>query len=80
MAPAAAAIGSLLAAALVYAVSCAVWPFARCWVCHGQAHHSPRGNHRISRPCRWCKASGRRLRIGRRVWNRLRAAHHTGTR
>ncbi|SCL20466.1 hypothetical protein [Micromonospora inyonensis] len=72
------AIGTL--AALGYAVSCAVWPFARCWVCDGKAHHTPKGNTRISRPCRWCKATGRRLRLGRRVWNRIRVAHHNGTR
>ncbi|XTZ17023.1 hypothetical protein ACQSSU_06500 [Micromonospora echinospora] len=75
MAPVLTATGILLAAALAYAVSCAVWPFARCWVCDGKAHHTPKGNTRISRPCRWCKATGKRLRIGRRVWNRARRKH-----
>lgn len=80
MGPALTATGVALVALLAYAVSCAVWPFARCWVCDGRGHHSPRGNARISRPCRWCKAAGRRLRIGRRVWNRVRVAHRNGTR
>lgn len=60
-----------LVVALVYAVSCAWWPFRDCMVCDGRGAHRPSGNRRISRPCRWCRGAGKRLRLGRRAWNRL---------
>lgn len=55
-----------------YALSCLLWPFARCRICDGHGHHSPKRNRRISRPCWWCKGGGRRLRLGRRLWNHYR--------
>jgi hypothetical protein len=59
-----------------YALSCWLWPMRDCWVCRGTGHHRPTDSNgrrgRVSRPCRWCKASGKRLRIGRRMWNRAR--------
>ena len=66
------ATGTLLVAALVYAGSCWVWPFADCWLCSGRGSHRPKNNRKLSRPCRWCKASGKRLRIGRRLANAIR--------
>ncbi len=63
----------LIAATLAgYALSCAVRPFRDCWLCGGQAHHRSKRNPKLSRPCRWCKATGKRLRLGRRLWNRAR--------
>jgi hypothetical protein len=54
--------------ALVYAVACALWPFAACWVCHGDGKkRSPSG--RSWRRCRWCKGTGQRLRVGRKIAN-----------
>lgn len=61
-----------------YPVSCAVFPLRDCWCCKGYGHHRPkddkgrRGRGRISRPCRWCRSTGKRWRIGRRLWNRAR--------
>lgn len=69
------ATGLILAVLLVYAVSCAVRPFRDCWVCDGKAHHRSKRNAKLSRPCRWCKATGKRLRFGRRLWNRARRIH-----
>jgi hypothetical protein len=66
------ATGVVLALVLTYAVSCAVRPFRDCWLCDGKGHHRGRLNPKLSRPCRWCRASGKRLRIGRRLWNRAR--------
>ncbi|MEU4570756.1 hypothetical protein [Micromonospora sp. NPDC023956] len=65
------AVGVLAAWALTYALSCWIRPFRDCWVCDGKAHHRSAANRKLSRPCRWCKATGKRLRIGRRVWNRF---------
>lgn len=66
------ATGIALVALLLYAGSCIVRPFRDCWVCDGAAHHRSKRNPALSRPCRWCKATGKRLRLGRRAWNRAR--------
>jgi hypothetical protein len=52
-----------------YALSCWVWPIRRCWVCKGTGAHQ-RADRAVRRPCRWCRGSGGRLRIGRRLYNR----------
>jgi hypothetical protein len=66
--------------ALAYAGSCVVWPFGDCWLCKGTGHHRATRNRKLSRPCRWCKATGKRLRLGRRAWNRAREKYRNGTR
>lgn len=66
------ATGIVLVVALVYAVSCAVRPFRDCWLCDGKGHHRSKKNRKLSRPCGWCHRSGKRLRFGRRLWNRAR--------
>lgn len=51
-----------------YLIACAWWPFAACYGCDGDGKkRSPSG--KAWRPCRRCKGSGARLRIGRRLWN-----------
>jgi hypothetical protein len=51
-----------------YAVACWIWPYTSCPKCNGTARiKSPSG--KAFRLCRKCKASGRRLRLGRRVFN-----------
>jgi hypothetical protein len=57
--------------AMYYLGSCWLWPFRKCWVCDGTSKHSRR-DRKVHRPCRWCRGSGRRLRIGRRIWNHFR--------
>jgi hypothetical protein len=74
------ATGIVLVVALVYAVSCAVRPFRDCWVCAGHGHHRSKRNRKLSRPCRWCRQTGKRLRLGRRVWNRARRVQREATR
>jgi hypothetical protein len=72
----------ILALALVtfcYALTCAAWPFTACRNCHGAGRtRSPSG--RAWRYCRRCKATGARLRTGRRIWNLIRTRHKDGTR
>jgi len=59
-----------------YLVRCLIWPMADCWCCDGDGHHRPEPNgkrrSKISRPCRWCRHTGKRLRLGRRIINRVR--------
>lgn len=57
--------------ALLYAGACAVWPFARCWRCeNGRRYQNEK--RKTWRKCRWCKGSGRRLRVGRWIFNKTR--------
>lgn len=65
---------ALVLAALVYAASCIVFPFGRCWCCSGDGKHH-RKDRKVHRRCRWCKGTGARLRIGRRMWNAARRLH-----
>lgn len=58
----------LLAGVLWYLASCAWWPFARCLSCKGTGRHS-RKDRKVWRICRRCGGNGRRLRIGRRIFN-----------
>lgn len=66
------ATGIILALVLGYAGSCIIRPFRDCWLCSGRGYHRSSSNRKLSRPCRWCRATGKRLRLGRRMWNRAR--------
>ncbi|MBN1172718.1 MAG: hypothetical protein JXA67_11140 [Micromonosporaceae bacterium] len=68
--PTLAAVGILALAALGYAASCLFWPYTRCGRCEGTGKRS-RKDGRVWRPCRTCKGSGRRLRVGRWLYNRI---------
>jgi hypothetical protein len=64
--------------AAYYALACWIYPFTNCPRCHGTGkRRSPSG--RNFRLCRRCKATGRRLRLGRRVANWIRHIHDDGT-
>ena len=69
------ATGVLVAIALGYVLSCIIRPFRDCSVCDGKGHHRSKSNRKLSRPCWWCKGAGKRLRIGRRMWNKARRIH-----
>lgn len=56
-----------LAAGACYWGACQFWPFTSCLRCEGGRKFSP--SRKNWRTCRKCKGSGRRLRLGRRVWN-----------
>jgi hypothetical protein len=63
-----------IAVALVvagYAAACWRWPFIACPRCKGTGKR-PSWWGGSFRDCRRCKGSARRLRTGRRVFNRLR--------
>ena len=71
---------------LCYGLLCWVLPFGRCRRCNGTGAHPQLITRRL-RPCRRCRASGLRLRTGRRIFNYFTAirrdagqAHHAHTR
>ncbi|MEU2628295.1 hypothetical protein [Kitasatospora sp. NPDC007106] len=67
---AALALACLLAITVCYYLVCWVNPFGRCRTCTGTGLLMPTGRLRSRpKPCRRCQATGRRLRIGRRLHN-----------
>lgn len=56
---------------LAYAGSCWWMPYAPCWCCKRAGTHS-RKDGKAFRLCRICTGTGRRLRLGRRLWNAAR--------
>lgn len=65
-------IGATVLAALAYAGSCAIWPFGRCRRRRCSGGRIYRTGGKVFRDCRRCGGSGRRLRLGRRMWNAYR--------
>jgi hypothetical protein len=68
----------LLAAA--YLAACRRWPYGDCLRCHGTGElHAPLiGGYRL---CPRCRATGRRVRLGRRLtpgWRELQPGHAQG--
>jgi hypothetical protein len=54
--------------AVGYGLACWIWAFKPCRVCSGLGRRpSPSG--RAFRVCWWCKGTGRRLRLGRWIYN-----------
>lgn len=52
-----------------YLIACALYPWRACTRCDGGKKRS--SSRRNWRDCRHCAGSGRRHRIGRRVWGAL---------
>lgn len=78
---------ALLTTALVlalltgYPLLCWVSPFGRCRRCDGFGYRTDRhGRLKRGKPCRRCKTTGKRLRVGRRIHNHAREVHREGTR
>jgi hypothetical protein len=61
--------GAVLASAGAYSVGCWIWPYTHCPRCEGQGKHRAFWSSKAWRPCRRCKATGQRLRLGRRIYN-----------
>lgn len=68
---------TLTAIAAVWVLRYVVWsviihPWRDCWLCKGRGYFRSKRNRKLSRGCRHCNHTGKRLRIGRRLWNRAR--------
>lgn len=64
---------------VLYALSCWVFPFAKCVWCKGLGRHE-RDDRKVWRTCWRCKGVGRRIRVGRWLFNRLWAARQADRR
>lgn len=70
---------TVIVVAAGYLLACRIWPFGACFKCHGDGKlRSPSG--KAWRQCKRCNSTGGRLRIGRRVLNRLGATAERGSR
>ncbi|MQY14987.1 hypothetical protein SRB5_51640 [Streptomyces sp. RB5] len=82
MTPTLLAIACLLAITLGYIGTCAVSPFGPCRKCRGmgcKVKTNRRGKVRRGRDCRRCHATGRRIRVGRWIYNRATRTYEAGT-
>jgi hypothetical protein len=82
MTPILAAITCLFIVTFGYGGLCAVSPFGNCRKCHGMGHRlatDRKGRLKRGKDCRRCKATGRRIRAGRWLYNRWARIYRAGT-
>ncbi|MFU0439537.1 hypothetical protein ACLZH7_13980 [Streptomyces sp. BG2AG] len=83
MTPALLASALLLLVTLSYSGLCAVSPFGDCRKCRGWGFATKtdrKGHAKRGKDCRRCKATGKRIRIGRHLYNVAARLHRDGTR
>ncbi|MGW3594322.1 hypothetical protein [Streptomyces sp. NPDC005167] len=83
MPPALLTITSLLAITFCYGGLCAASPFGDCRKCRGWGFAMKtdrKGRTKRGKDCRRCKATGKRIRIGRHLYNVAARLHRDGTR
>ncbi|MGY1500776.1 hypothetical protein ACW4TU_30065 [Streptomyces sp. QTS52] len=82
MTPIALAVACLLTVTLGYSGLCAASPFGDCRKCRGMGHAlktDRKGRLKRGKPCRRCKGHGKRIRVGRWLYNRAARIYRTGT-
>jgi len=83
MTPIALATAFLLTVTLCYATVCAGSPFGTCRKCNGFGFATitdRKGRPKRGKRCRRCKGRGKRVRIGRWLFNRAQRIYREGTR
>ncbi|MFF3214027.1 hypothetical protein ACFYYB_25540 [Streptomyces sp. NPDC002886] len=68
---------------LSYTATCMVSPFGNCRKCRGFGYlvkTDRKGNAKRGKDCRRCHTTGKRIRVGRWIYNRAIRVHHAGTR
>ncbi|MFH9121704.1 hypothetical protein [Streptomyces globisporus] len=83
MTPALLASALLLLITLSYGGLCAVSPFGDCRKCCGWGFATKtdrKGRAKRGKDCRRCKATGKRIRIGRHLYNVAARLHRDATR
>ncbi|MFJ4713156.1 hypothetical protein [Streptomyces sp. NPDC088785] len=74
---------SLLLVTFCYSVKCWLSPFGDCRQCDGMGHeikYDRKGKAKRGKDCRRCKATGKRIRVGRHLYNVSRCTYRAGTR
>ncbi|MQM26638.1 hypothetical protein [Glycomyces albidus] len=61
-----------LAAALAYLFRCWAFPYGRCWWCRSDGRNA-------AGYCNACHGTGRRVRLGRRLYDAARREYRDGT-
>ncbi|WP_455361632.1 hypothetical protein [Streptomyces sp. SYSU K21746] len=82
MTPALLAITCLLTVTFSYVATCAVSPFGTCRKCRGWGHAiatDRKGRAKRGKDCRRCKATGKRIGVGRHLYNIAARIHRDGT-
>ncbi|MEU5953523.1 hypothetical protein [Streptomyces sp. NPDC047525] len=77
------AIACLLVVTLGYASVCAASPFGDCRKCRGLGYATKtdrKGRIKRGKRCRRCKGYGKRIRMGRHLYNLYARTHREGTR
>ncbi|NUW04531.1 hypothetical protein [Streptomyces sp. CAI 127] len=83
MTPALLASALLMFITLSYMSLCAASPFGNCRRCRGWGFAMKtdrKGRAKRGKDCRRCKATGKRIRIGRHLYNVAARLHRDGTR
>ncbi|OQD55260.1 hypothetical protein BM536_011440 [Streptomyces phaeoluteigriseus] len=76
------AIVLILGVTLCYVAVCAASPFGDCRKCRGMGHAlktDRKGRMKRGKDCRHCKATGKRIRVGRWLYNRWARIYRAGT-
>ncbi|MBZ6086037.1 hypothetical protein KVH15_34195 [Streptomyces olivaceus] len=82
MTPILLAVACLFVITLGYGGLCAASPFGDCRTCHGMGHElttDRKGKPKRGKDCRRCKATGKRIRVGRWFYNRWARIYRAGT-
>lgn len=77
------AIACLLIITLGYSITCWLSPFGDCRTCDGMGHTlktDRKGRLKRGKDCRRCHATGKRIRVGRWIYNRAARTYRAGTR
>jgi hypothetical protein len=77
------AIACLLFVTFGYVSVCAASPFGNCRKCHGFGFAMTtdrKGRPKRGKTCRRCKGHGKRIRVGRWLYNRAARTYRAGTR
>ncbi|KOT92087.1 hypothetical protein ADK70_16510 [Streptomyces rimosus subsp. pseudoverticillatus] len=73
----------LLAVTLGYIVKCWLSPFGNCRKCNGMGYElktDRKGRLKRGKDCRRCHTTGKRIRVGRWIYNRAARTYRAGTR
>ncbi|GBQ04383.1 hypothetical protein SSP531S_58780 [Streptomyces spongiicola] len=77
------AVACLIVVTFGYVLKCWLSPFGDCRTCDGMGHElksDRKGRLKRGRDCRRCHATGKRIRVGRWIYNRAARTYRAGTR